>query len=113
MALYSTDLLVTIGLVALAGTAQVMVPTLGALFWKRSTVAGAISGLIVGIGLLCAFQFIPPFNPPGPFAFGGAGLFSFIMNIVVFFVVSSLTKPRPQKLIDEVNEQYKGFYEEE
>ena len=110
MCLYATDLLVTIGLVALAGTAQVIVPTVGALFWKRSSVAGAISGLIVGIGLLCSFQFIPAFVPPGPFASGGGGLFAFLCNIVVFIVVSNLTKPRPEKLIGEINEQYKKFY---
>ncbi|MCL1895536.1 MAG: sodium:solute symporter family protein [Clostridiales bacterium] len=110
LCLYNTSLLVTVGLVALAGTAQVMVPTVGALFWKRSTVAGAVSGLIVGIGLLCAFQFIPPFNPPGYFASGGAGLFALICNTVVFFVVSSMTKPRPAALTDEIDEQYKEFY---
>ena len=110
LCLYNTNLLVTVGLVALAGTAQVIVPTVGALFWKRSTVAGAISGLIVGIGLLCAFQFIPPFNPPGFFASGGAGLFALICNAVVFFVVSSLTTKRPDAITDEINEQYKDFY---
>ena len=50
MCLYVPGLLVTIGLVALGGTAQVMIPTCGALFWKRSTVAGAMSGLIVRAG---------------------------------------------------------------
>ncbi|MCL1982102.1 MAG: sodium:solute symporter family protein [Clostridiales bacterium] len=110
MCLYATDLLVTIGLVALAGTAQVMVPTCGALFWKRSTTAGAISGLLVGVGLLCTFQFVPGINPPGPFAAGGGGLLSFMCNIVVFIVVSMMTKQRPKSITDEIDKQYEEFY---
>lgn len=111
MCLFIPGLLVTIGLVALAGTAQVMVPTMGALFWKRSTVAGAISGLIVGIGLVCCFSL--PFiglTPPGPFASGGGGLFALICNIIVFFIVSACTKPRPEALMNELKQQYADFY---
>ncbi len=110
MCLYVPGLLVTIGLVALAGTAQVMVPTCGALFWKRSTVAGAISGLVVGIGLLCLFTFkvIPV---PGPFASGGHTLLSLICNIVVFILVSMVTKPRPAELMDAHKKQYDDFYD--
>ena len=109
MALYIPGLLVNIGLVALAGTAQVIVPTMGALFWKRSTTAGAIAGLLVGITLLVTFTFVPG-TIPGPFAFGGGGLLSLISNIVVFVVVSSFTKARPQALMEELGKQYDDFY---
>lgn len=109
MALYIPGLLVNIGLVALAGTAQVIVPTVGAFFWKRSTVAGAISGLLVGIGLLVVFTFVPG-TVPGVFASGGGGLLALICNIVVFIVVSSVTKARPQALLDELDKQYDDFY---
>ena len=109
MALYIPGLLVNIGLVALAGTAQVIVPTVGAFFWKRSTVAGAISGLLVGITLLVIFTFVPG-TIPGFFAFGGGGLLSLISNVVVFVVVSSVTKPRPKALMDELGKQYDDFY---
>ena len=109
MALYVPGLLVTVGLVALAGTAQVMVPTMGALFWKRSTVSGAMAGLLTGIGLLILFTF-HVITPPGPFAVGGAGLLSLMINIVVFIVVSMVTKPRPEKLMDELKQQYADFY---
>ncbi|MDO4552034.1 MAG: sodium:solute symporter family protein [Bacillota bacterium] len=109
MCLYVPGMLVTIGLVALGGTAQVMVPTMGALFWKRSTVAGAMSGLIVGIVILTCFTFgwLPI---PGPFASGGGALLSLIINIVVFFVVSLCTKPRPEALMNELKQQYSDFY---
>ena len=115
MALFATDLLVTIGLLALAGTAQVIVPTVGALFWRRSTVAGAAAGLGVGIVVLILFNWLAIFGgtnlrPPGPFAYGGGGLFALVCNVIVFIVVSLLTKPRPDALIGEINEQYKDFY---
>jgi SSS family solute:Na+ symporter len=101
--------LVTVGLVALAGTAQVIVPTMGALFWKRSTVAGAIASTLTGIGLLTLFTF-GVLTPPGPFVSGGAGLFALMVNIVVFFAVSLMTKPRPEKLMNELKQQYSDFY---
>lgn len=109
MALYVPGLLVTIGLVALGGTAQVMVPTCGALFWQRSTVTGAASGLVVGLGLLVTFTF-SPINPPGPFASGGGALLALICNIIVFVVVSSVSKPRPEKLMNQLKQQYADFY---
>ena len=109
MTLFVPGLLVTVGLVALAGTAQVIVPTMGALFWKRSTVAGAIASTLTGIGLLTLFTFGVR-TPPGPFVSGGAGLFALMVNIVVFFAVSLMTKPRPEKLMNELKQQYSDFY---
>ncbi len=109
MCLYVPGLLVTIGLVALGGTAQVMIPTCGAIFWKRSTVAGAASGLAVGLGLLVIFTFTP-INAPGPFASGGGALFALICNLVVFIVVSLFSTPRPEKLMNQLKQQYADFY---
>lgn len=103
--------LVTIGLVALAGTAQVMVPTVGALFWKRSTTAGAIAGLLVGILSLCLFTF-GVITPPSVFALSGGGnLLSLILNIIVFVIVSLVTKPRSAEVMDKVQAQFDDFYE--
>jgi len=109
MALYVPGLLVTIGLIALGGTAQVMVPTCGALFWKRSTVAGAASGLVVGLSLLILFTFTP-IKAPGPFISGGGALFALICNLIVFVLVSMVSKPRPEKLMTQLKQQYADFY---
>ncbi len=109
MCLYVPGLLVTIGLIALGGTAQVMVPTVGALFWKRSTTAGAFSGMLVGIILIVLFTFTP-LTAPGSFAAGGATLFALIANILVFIVVSFASKSPPQNLMDELTKQYADFY---
>ena len=104
--------LVTIGLVALAGTAQIMVPTVGALFWRRSTTAGAIAGLAVGIISLCLFTF-GVITPPGPFALSGGGnLLSLILNVIVFVIVSLVSKPRSAQVLDKVQAQFDDFYEE-
>jgi len=37
-----------LGIIALGGTAQLFIPVVGALFWKRSLAKGAISGIITG-----------------------------------------------------------------
>jgi len=112
MSLTIPGALVTIGLVALAGTAQIMVPTVGALYWKRSTVAGAIAGLLVGVGSLCLFTF-GVITPPWVFALSGGGnLLSLILNLIVFVIVSLCTKPRSAELMDKLQAQFDNFYEE-
>lgn len=112
MCLTVPGLLVTIGLVALAGAAQIMIPTVGALFWKRSTTAGAVAGLVVGVGSLVCFTF-GVVTPPGPFALAGGGnLLSLILNLIVFVIVSACTKPRASAVLDKVQSQFDDFYEE-
>jgi SSS family solute:Na+ symporter len=64
---------------------------------------------LAGIILLILFTFIPTMIP-GVFKYGGAGLLSLICNIIVFIVVSLLTKPRPKELMDELEAQYDDFY---
>lgn len=108
MALFVPGLLVTVGLVALAGTAQVIVPTVGALFWKRSTATGAMAGLLAGVGFLVLFTFVPSLTPP-PFDVGGAGLLSLIINVVVFVVASLFTAPRSDALLATIEEDQELF----
>lgn len=98
-------LLVTIGLVALSGTAQVMVPLVGALFWRRSSVPGAIAGLLTGIVLLCVFTFSPLKAPFGMHA----GLVAFIVNIIVFIVVSLFTSPRSANILNKFDKQREKY----
>ncbi len=105
MSVFIPGLLVTIGLVALAGTAQIMIPTLGALFWKKSNAAGAIAGLLVGIIFLCLNTFA---RIPAPFGFHG-GLFSVILNAIVFVIVSAVTPKRNEKLLEELDAQQEKY----
>ncbi len=87
MALFVPGLLVTIGLVALAGTAQVIVPTVGALFWRsRASATAAIAGMGVGIASLVLLTFVPALVPD--VLAGGTTLVSLLLNVVVFVAVS-------------------------
>lgn len=108
MALYVPGLLVTIGLVAFAGLAQVVVPTVGALFWRRASVAGATAGLLVGVTSLVVFTAVPA-TIPGPFSVGGGGLLSLLLNIVVFVGVSLFTKPRDSRLLLKLSRRRDDF----
>ncbi|MBE2998384.1 sodium:solute symporter family protein [Nocardiopsis sp. HNM0947] len=98
MTLYVPGLLVTIGLVAFAGLAQVVVPTVGALFWRRASVVGATAGLVVGLVSLAVFTAVPAWAP-GPFSEGGGGLLALLLNAAVFTAVSLCTKPRDERLL--------------
>ena len=55
------------------------------------------------------FTFVPG-TIPGFFAFGGGGLLSLILNIIVFIAVSSFTKARPESLMAEHEKQADDFY---
>lgn len=111
MSLTIPGALVTIGLVALAGTAQIIVPTVGALYWKKSTTTGAIAGLLVGVISLCLFTF-GVITPPWVFALSGGGnLLSLILNAIVFVIVSLCTKPRPVEVVDKIQAQFDDFYD--
>jgi SSS family solute:Na+ symporter len=109
MCLFIPGLLVQIGLVALAGTAQIFIPTAGALFWKKSNTTGAIAGVLCGVGALCLFTFVPG-ALPSIFA-GGGGLISLLINLIVFVIVSLVAKPRPAALVEKLRAQYSDFYQ--
>ena len=110
-ALYIPGLLVTIGLVAFGGLAQVIVPTVGALFWKRASVAGSTAGLIVGLTVLVVFTAFPQWAP-GPFAEGGVELLALLLNIIVFVAVSPFTKPRDSRLLLKIRRRHHDFARE-
>lgn len=88
LAVYIPGLLIQIGMVALSGTAQVIVPTIGILFWKKSTSSGAIAGLLSGITFLCIFTYIHMIYSSLPI---DPGLISLSINTMVFVFVSYLT----------------------
>ena len=44
---FNPSIIINTGLLALSGTAQLIVPVLGALFWKHSTAAGAFTGCLL------------------------------------------------------------------
>ena len=118
--------LASIGLIAFAGTAQVIPSLIGGLFWRGATRAGALAGLTAGFGVWAYTLFLPSFE--GAFILsqslidhGPAGLawlrphelfglsgydplvhsvfWSMTVNIALFVSVSLFTTPRPLERI--------------
>ncbi len=96
LALFAPGLLITVGLIAFGGTAQLIVPTIGALFWKRSNEMGAITGLIAGILFTVLFTFVPFLVSPLGL---NPAMWGLLINAVLFIVISLATKPRDQKTV--------------
>ena len=74
----------------------------GALYWKHSTKAGALWSIIIGEAIMISFTFIFKISPLG----FGPGLWAMCIALVVFIVVSLLTKPEEhtEEVIDSINE---------
>jgi cation/acetate symporter len=82
------------------------------IFWKRMNKEGAISGMITGITFTTAyivyFKFINPgANNEDNWFFGvspeGIGTIGMLINFAVSIVVSKLTSPPPQEVLDMVD----------
>lgn len=78
---------------ALAGV--FLAPYLYGLFWKRTTLAGVYAG--IGVGLACAFTLFPLWGQSGVPLAGAVTMF---LPLLVVPVVSLLSKPLPQPLVD-------------
>lgn len=88
--LYLPGVIIQLGLTALSGTAQLIVPTVGALVWKRSHGYGAFWGLVSGIALLLALYYF--FH----ISISYAALIAVFGNGLVFIIVSLLS-PRNEE----------------
>lgn len=106
LALFAPGLLVTVGLIAFGGTAQIIVPTVGALFWKRANAEGAITGLIAGIAFTVLFTFVPGLTSP----FGvDPAMWGLALNIILFIAISLVTKPRDYEVVKRFDQALKAF----
>ena len=74
------------------------------IFDKRTNRAGAIVGMLVGIGFTGFYIIGNRFFGMEPFFFGisaqGIGTIGMVFNLVTTFVVSRLTAPPPQEIQD-------------
>jgi len=73
--------------IANGGTAQLIVPLLGALFWDRSSSKGAVSGILSGLCLFILLALTSGFDISICAAVG------LITNFLVFIIVSIISKP--------------------
>ncbi len=76
-----------------------------ALFWKRSTLAGAISGMAVGALTVIVWDYLPIVN--GGTLYAATGLYSLVLGfafaLMVNVVVSLFTKKPSKEIVDEFN----------
>lgn len=87
-----------INLFAMSGMAIFVVPILFGMYWKKSTVAGAIGSIIVGVITLLSFTLIPEVKV---LAHGFHALFpATIAGAITMVVVSKFTQAPPQETID-------------
>ncbi len=74
-----------------------------ALFWKRSTLSGAISGMATGALTVIIWDYIPLVN--GQTLYKATGLYSLVIGfglaLIVNFVVSLLSKKPSKEILDE------------
>lgn len=78
--------------------AGLFVPTLGAFFWRRSTSAGALTGILVGGGVTQSLPYLRPIMPwYVEHFFFGVGLtpvvYGMALSALSFVIVSLLTRP--------------------
>ncbi|EOS68541.1 solute:sodium symporter (SSS) family transporter [Lachnospiraceae bacterium MD308] len=87
-----------INLFAFSGMAIFVVPILFGMYWKKSTVAGAVSSVIVGVIALLLFTLVPSVKE---LAHGFHALFpATILGSVTMLIVSSMTQAPPQETIE-------------
>lgn len=89
------DLMVWLNLFATAGQLSTfMWPTILGLYWKKANAAGALSGMIAGIGSYLIFNYFLPrpldLHPIVP---------ALVLSLVAFIVVSKVTKGPSEKII--------------
>jgi SSS family solute:Na+ symporter len=113
MALVVPGVLVTIGIAALAGTAQLLVPTIGAISWRRAHPTAAIWGLVVSIAVVLLFTFVPVLKNPLGFH---AGVWGLLINTVLFIGISLMLKRTDKEVVsrfDTARNEYNKLYHPE
>lgn len=107
MLIYIPGLLINIGLIALSGTAQILIPLCGALFWRRSTAQGAVTGLLGGMVVLISAMVIMRFDPSFEIVY--AGVLALLVNGCLFIAVSSQTPSRSPEILRKYEQQMEAF----
>ncbi|MGD8238241.1 MAG: sodium:solute symporter family protein [Armatimonadota bacterium] len=85
-------MLVQLGALCYAGTANLAMPLIGAFFWQRATAKGAIAGTAAGA---LSLLFLSPITNPWGGGYGlplHPGFPALVVNAVLFVVVSLVTK---------------------
>lgn len=98
IALTSPAALVNLLAISTGGIAQLAPAFIGSLYWKKSSAAGAISSILVGLAALILTQFFWK-NPLGLGIM--APFWGLVAGTIVFIIVSLVTKKVEHKTIEE------------
>ncbi len=82
LVLNNPGMIIDTGTLGMAGTSQIIIPTLGALYWERSNSRAIIAGLVSGIALLCILCFGYSIFTPY------AAVCSLLLNAAIFIGLS-------------------------
>lgn len=98
----SPVVIVDTGTIAMSGTAQVIIPVIGAFFWEKSNPRAAITGILLGLTVLGALRF--GLGLPASYC----GLIALLVNGGAFLLLSSRLQIDPHAF--EKIQQYKRLY---
>jgi SSS family solute:Na+ symporter len=90
-AIYSSTTLVNLLLLGYSGVTQFFPGVIYGLYWRRVTMAGVFTGMVVGVAIVAYLML----NKMDPFMGLHAGFFALCVNFVITTVVSLLTPVRP------------------
>ncbi|HIE53068.1 MAG TPA: sodium:solute symporter family protein [Armatimonadetes bacterium] len=106
----SPTLLVSLGVMSYAGVANLIVPLIGALFWRRATAPAAVAGPLVGVIVFLLLD--PKTNLWLETELWSLypGFVGLAANVLVFVLVSLHTKPGPQEKAKEFTNFFAEMY---
>ena len=100
------SVLVEIGDLAFGGFAQLTLPVVVALYWRRTTAAGLAAGIVVPQAAYLAFNFLPE-TAAGPIVLfsdaylgWGISIYCMLLGLATTVAVSSVTTPSPDANVD-------------
>jgi SSS family solute:Na+ symporter len=100
------SILVAIGDLAFGGFAQLALPVMLALYWRRTTGSGITAGIVLSQVVYIGFNFLPEVPIGSIVLFSGAylgwgiSMYCMLLGLVTTVAVSALTSPKPEANVD-------------
>ncbi len=100
------SVLVEIGDLAFGGFAQLALPVIVALYWRRTTGTGIATGILLPQAVYLAFNFLPEFAVGSTVLFSdtyfgwGISIYCMALGLFTTVAVSALTRPNPEANVD-------------
>ena len=100
------SVLVEIGDLAFGGFAQLALPVIVALYWRRTTGSGLAAGILLPQAAYLAFNFLPELAVGSTVLFSdtylgwGISIYCMVLGLLTTVAVSALTRPNPEANVD-------------